>query len=79
LKTVAEAAAGLDQGVHDAVNVQRVLRLERLPTTLDAMRYHFCKKLAFDPGSQSSYNSAGYMTLRFLIDLTGGFVDVKHP
>ena len=35
--------------------------------------------LAFDPGSQSSYNSAGYMTLRFLIDLTGGFVDVKHP
>lgn len=76
VKHLLEHAAGLDQEVHNHVVLQRELRLSRVPTAADAMRYHFYKTLAFDPGSKSSYNSAGYWVLRFLVGLAGGtFID----
>lgn len=76
VKHLLEHAAGLDQSVHNLAILQKELRLTRLPTAADAMRFHCYKALSFDPGSQSSYNSAGYWVLRFLTNLAGGtFLD----
>jgi CubicO group peptidase (beta-lactamase class C family) len=76
VKHLLEHAAGLNQEVHNLAALKRELGLTRLPTADDAMRYHFCKTLDFDPGSKSSYNSAGYWVLRVLVGLAGGsFID----
>lgn len=72
VKHLLDHSSGLDQGVHSAQKVQKTLELSGLPKAVDAIRYHFTKSLSFDPGSKSSYNSAGYWVLRLLVELAGG-------
>lgn len=67
--------AGLDQTVHDARAVQSVLKMSTPPTPRDSIRFFFRTSLDRDVGAGSSYNSAGYFVLRFLVDMIGhGFI-----
>jgi CubicO group peptidase (beta-lactamase class C family) len=72
VKHLLEHSSGLSNEVHNLGALVQELGLKTLPTASDAMRFHFCRKLDFDPGSQSQYCSAGYWALRFLVGLAGG-------
>ena len=63
---------GLDERVHEGFAVQQQLKLDRLPTPSDGIKFLFYQPLKRAPGTLSEYNSAGYFVLRFLIDLVGG-------
>lgn len=63
---------GLNDSVHFGFELQKVLGIRTLPTTADAMRYHYFQTLNRPITDKYEYSSAGFMVLRYLIDIAGG-------